>query len=46
VCAVTLAGAPAAATTVWRKQAVFHNACAYAVELQLLDANPVAPGSA
>ena len=37
----TLAGKPAAATTQRRKRAVFHNAVSYAVELRLLDANPV-----
>ena len=40
-CAHTLAGKPAAATTQRRKRAVFHNAVRYAVELRLLDANPV-----
>jgi site-specific recombinase XerD len=40
-CARTLAGTPAAATTQRRKRAVFHNAVSYAVELRLLDANPV-----
>ena len=40
-CARTLAGKPAAATTQRRKRAVFHNAVSYAVELRLLDANPV-----
>ena len=40
-CARTLAGKPAAATTQRRKRAVFRNAVSYAVELRLLDANPV-----
>ena len=40
-CARTLAGKLAAATTQRRKRAVFHNAVSYAVELRLLDANPV-----
>ena len=40
-CARTLAGKSAAATTQRRKRAVFHNAVRYAVELRLLDANPV-----
>ena len=40
-CARTLAGKPAAASTQRRKRAVFHNAVSYAVELKLLDANPV-----
>lgn len=40
-CARTQAGKPAAATTQRRKRAVFYNAVRYAVELRLLDANPV-----
>ena len=40
-CARTIAGKPAAATTQRRKRAVFHNAASYAVELRLLDSNPV-----
>jgi integrase len=40
-CARTLAGKPAAATTQRRKRAVFYNAVSYAVELRLLDANPI-----
>jgi len=40
-CAGTIAGRAAAATTQRRKRAVFHNAVSYAVELRLLDANPV-----
>jgi integrase len=36
-----LDGRPAAATTVARKRAVFHNAAGYAVELGLLAANPL-----
>jgi integrase len=40
-CARTIAGKSAAATTQRRKRAVFHNAVSYAVELRLLDANPV-----
>ena len=40
-CARTIAGQSAAATTQRRKRAVFHNAVSYAVELRLLDANPV-----
>ena len=37
---VRLHGSPAAATTITRKRAVFHNALGYAVELGLLPANP------
>lgn len=40
-CSRTVGGAPAAATTLRRKRAVFHNALAYAVEQGLLAANPV-----
>jgi hypothetical protein len=40
-CAGTIAGKPAAATTQRCKRTVFHNAVRYAVELRLLDANPV-----
>ena len=40
-CARTIAGKPAAATTQRRKRAVFHNAASHAVELRLLDSNPV-----
>ena len=40
-CARTLAGKPAAATTQRRKRAVFHNAVRYAVELRLLESNPI-----
>ena len=40
-CARTIAGKPAAATTQRRKRAVFHNAASYAVELRLLDSNPI-----
>ncbi|MFY1654048.1 tyrosine-type recombinase/integrase [Solwaraspora sp. WMMB762] len=36
-----LDGKPAAAATVQRKRATFYNALGYAVELELLDANPV-----
>jgi hypothetical protein len=36
-----LDGKPAAAATVRRKRAVFYNALGYAVELGLLDANPI-----
>jgi integrase len=39
--AVTLDGRPAAATTLRRKRAVLYNALGYAVELQLLDSNPI-----
>jgi hypothetical protein len=38
---VRLDGSPAAANTITRKRAVFHNALGYAVELGLLPANPV-----
>lgn len=38
---VTLDGTPAAAITVRRKRGTFHNLAAYAVELDLLDTNPV-----
>ena len=34
-------GKPAAAATVARKRAIFYNAVGYAVELELLDANPI-----
>jgi hypothetical protein len=37
---VRLDGSPAAANTITRKRAVFHNALGYAVELGLLPANP------
>ena len=37
--AVTLEGAPAAATTIRRKRAVFNNALQYAVEIEALSAN-------
>jgi integrase len=37
--AVTLDGSPAAATTIRRKRAVFHNALQYAVEIEELQAN-------
>jgi integrase len=37
---VRLDGSPAAAATIARKRAVFHNALGYAVELGLLPANP------
>jgi hypothetical protein len=40
-CAVTQAGAPAAATTMRRIRAVWHNALAHAVEAGLLDSNPL-----
>jgi integrase len=40
-CSRTTDGTPAAATTVRRKRAVLHNALGYAVELELLDSNPV-----
>lgn len=39
--ATKLDGSPAAATTIARKRAVFYNTLEYAVELELLDANPV-----
>ena len=38
---VRLDGKPAAATTVQRKRAVFYNALGHAVELGLLEANPI-----
>jgi hypothetical protein len=38
---VRLDGRPAAAVTIRRKRAVFHNALSYAVELGLLPANPI-----
>ena len=38
---VRLDGKPAAATTVQRKRAVFYNALGYAVELGILESNPV-----
>jgi len=38
---IRLDGLPAAATTVQRKRAVFYNALGYAVELGILDSNPV-----
>ena len=38
---VRLDGRPAAATTIYRKRAVFYNALGYAVELGLLPANPI-----
>lgn len=38
---VRLDGWPAAAVTIRRKRAVFHNALGYAVELGLLPANPI-----
>jgi hypothetical protein len=38
---VRLDGSPAAANTVSRKRAVFHNALGYAVELGLLPVNPI-----
>lgn len=40
-CALTLDGRAAAATTARRKRAVFYNALRYAVELDLLPANPI-----
>src|SRR5215470_14890986 len=40
--AVRLDGEPAAANTIARKRAVFHNALAYAAELGLLPASPLA----
>ncbi len=39
--AVRLDGRPAAATTVYRKRAVFFNAAGLAVERRLLPANPI-----
>jgi hypothetical protein len=36
-----LDGLPAAANTITRKRAVFHNALGYAVELRLLPVNPI-----
>lgn len=41
--AVRLDGRPAAATTVYRKRAVFYNALGLAVERRLLPSNPVDP---
>jgi len=41
--AVRLDGHPAAANTVARKRAVFHDALGYAVDLRLLAANPLRP---
>jgi hypothetical protein len=38
---VRLDGSPAAANTITRKRAVFHNALGYAAELGLLPANPL-----
>lgn len=38
---VTLAGAPAASTTIARKRAVFYSALRYAVELGYFDGNPI-----
>jgi integrase len=38
---VRLDGSPAAANTITRKRAAFHNALGYAVELGLLPANPI-----
>ena len=40
-CARTIDGGPAAATTVRRKRAVLYNALGFAVELELLDSNPI-----
>ena len=40
-CALTMDGRAAAATTARRKRAVFYNALRYAVELDLLPANPI-----
>ncbi|GAA4209908.1 tyrosine-type recombinase/integrase [Actinocatenispora rupis] len=40
-CARKMDGKPAAATTVARKRAVLYNALGYAVELELLDYNPI-----
>src|SRR5262249_47003348 len=39
--AVTLDGQPAAATTIARKRAVFYGVLNYAVELDILPANPI-----
>ncbi|GIJ44508.1 site-specific integrase [Virgisporangium aliadipatigenens] len=39
--AVKLDGKPAAATTTYRKRAVVYNALGYAVELEILPANPI-----
>jgi integrase len=39
--AVRLDGRPAAATTIYRKRAVFYNALGYAVERGLLPGNPI-----
>jgi integrase len=41
VLALTLNGKPAAATTIARKRAVFYGALNYAVELDILPANPI-----
>ena len=38
---IRLDGKPAAASTVYRKRAVFYNALDYAVEAGHLDANPI-----
>lgn len=40
-CALTIDGRAAAATTARRKRAVFYNALRYAIELDLLPANPI-----
>lgn len=39
--ALKLDGKPAAATTIYRKRAVVYNALGYAVELDMLEANPI-----
>jgi integrase len=41
VLALTLDGQPAAATTIARKRAVFYDVLSYAVELDILPANPI-----